>query len=220
MPLPPGSTRSRWRVPEVVSADPAVIFARLRAALPLHRAPWSEDGRLAGVLVALTKEASPRVLLGRRALHLPLHPGEVAFPGGKRESTDRGPWDTALREAEEEVGCPQAAVEPLGELAPLTTRSGYRIYPCVALIPADLPLRADPSEVAELLLPRLACFADPAGWHNREFPDPDTGAPVRVPHFHLQRDTVWGTSARVLLELANIGLQAGLDAQNFEEERG
>lgn len=193
------------------------VFANLRAGLLLQRIPWSGSGRLAGVLVALTREADPRVLLGRRALHLPLHPGEVAFPGGKCEACDATPWDTALREAEEEVGCPPKMVEPLGELPPLTTRSGYRIYPCVALIPPDLPLRADPSEVAELLLPRLALFADPDGWHSREFPDPETGFPIRVPYFHMAHDAVWGASARVLLELVNIGLQAGLDPETFEE---
>lgn len=219
MPLPPASTRSRPRVPEPDHSAAAEIFERLRQALPLHRAAWSGSGRLAGVLVALTREPCPRVLLGRRALHLPLHPGEVAFPGGKREPGDHSPWDTALREAEEEVGCPPDAVEPLGELPPLVTRSGYRIYPCVAVIDPGLPLRADPGEVAELLLPRLEQFFHREGWHSRVFPDPETGLPVRVPHFHLARDTVWGTSARVLLELVNIGLQAGLDPDVFEEEK-
>ena len=201
-------------------APPAAspIFGRLQAALPFHRAAWAGSGRQAGVLVALTDEAQPRILLGRRALHLPLHPGEVAFPGGKREAGDRSPWDTALREAAEEVSCPPEAVRPLGELQALRTRSGYLIFPCVGVIPADLPLHADPGEVAELLLPPLAVFAAPEGWHARTFPDPDSGQPLRVPHFRLPRDTVWGTSARVLLELVNIGLRAGLDPETFVED--
>ena len=196
----------------------AHLFQRLQAALPLERRAWDGGGRQAGVLVALTDEAQPRVLLGRRALHLPLHPGEVAFPGGKREPADRGPWDTALREAEEEVCCLPDRVRPLGELAPLVTRSGFTIHPCVGIIPANLPLRADPSEVAELLLLPLRQFADPSAWHVRTMPDPVDGRPLRVPHFHLQRDTVWGTTARVLLLLANLGLQAELDPLTFTEE--
>ena len=166
---------------------PARLLQRLQAALPLECPAWDGSGLQAGVLVALTDETEPRVLLGRRALHLPLHPGEVAFPGGKRESADRGPWDTALREAEEEVCCLPDRVRRVGELAPLVTRSGFTIHPCVAVIPADLPLRADPSEVAE-------------------------------PHFRLHRDTVWGTTARVLLSLVNLGLQAELDPLTFTEE--
>jgi len=196
----------------------AHLFRRLQAALPLECPAWDGGGRQAGVLVALTDEAQPRVLLGRRALHLPLHPGEVAFPGGKRELADRGPWDTALREAEEEVNCLPDRVRPLGELAPLLTRSGFTIHPCVAAIPPNLPLRADPSEVAELLLLPLQHFTDASAWHVRNMPDPVDGRPLRVPHFHLHRDTVWGTTARVLLVLVNLGLQAGLDPLTFTEE--
>ncbi|MEZ5556164.1 CoA pyrophosphatase [Haliea sp.] len=199
--------------------DSAQLFQRLREALPLARPPWTGSGRQAGVLVALTDERRPRVLLGRRALHLPLHPGEIAFPGGKREVGDAGPWDTALREAFEEVACPPGAVCPLGELPPLLTRSGYTIHPCVAIIPASLPLRADPGEVAELLLPRLDRFTDPAGWHVQHMPEPDTGRVSPVPHFRLPRDTVWGTSARALLLLVNLGLQARLDLSTFKENR-
>ena len=51
----------------------AQLFERLRQALPMLCAPWAGSGRQAGVLVALTDEENPRVLLGRRALHLPLH---------------------------------------------------------------------------------------------------------------------------------------------------
>ena len=52
------------------------------------------------MLVTLTDTDRPEGLLGRRANHLPMHPGEVAFPGGKRENVDATPWDTALREAQ------------------------------------------------------------------------------------------------------------------------
>ncbi len=196
----------------------ARLFQRLQSALPLRQPAWDGGGRQAGVLVALTDEPEPRILLGRRALHLHLHPGEVAFPGGKREPGDSGPWDTALREAEEEVACPPGRVRPLGELAPLVTRSGFTIHPCVAVIPPGLPLRPDPREVAELLLLPLLQFADASGWHVRNLPDPADGRPVRVPHFRLPHDTVWGTSARVLLLLANLGLEAGLDPHTFTEE--
>lgn len=196
----------------------ARLFQRLQAALPLERPAWEGAGRQAGVLVALTDEAQPRVLLGRRALHLPLHPGEVAFPGGKREPDDRGPWDTALREALEEVNCLPERVRPLGELAQLVTRSGFTIHPCVAVIPADLPLRPDPGEVAELLLLPLEQFTDASGWHVRAMPDPGGSGLMRVPHFHLHHDTVWGTTARVLLLLVNLGLQAQLDPLTFKEE--
>ena len=91
------------------------VFERLQAELSLHWREWSGAGRQAGVLVALSDEPEPTVLLGRRADHLRLHPGEIAFPGGKREPGDRSSWDTGLRESLEEVGLEPSLVEPLGE---------------------------------------------------------------------------------------------------------
>ena len=76
------------------------VFAKLGAQLDLQALPWTGQGAQAGVLVALTDEPDPRVILGRRALHLRLHPGEIAFPGGKREVEDASPWATAIRDPE------------------------------------------------------------------------------------------------------------------------
>ena len=71
------------------------------------------------MLVALTDEDSPRVLLGRRAMHLRLHPGEVAFPGGKREPEDATPWaDGDTRGAGGGGSERKSMVHPLGELHP------------------------------------------------------------------------------------------------------
>ena len=72
--------------------------------------------------------------------YLPLHPGEVAFPGGKREHADRTTWATAQREAMEEVGLPGEMVVPLGELEPLVTRTGFEVHPCIARVPPDFNL--------------------------------------------------------------------------------
>ena len=125
-----------------MSAAARPPLAKLEADLPLRRAPWDrplgdEDFPEAGVLVALTDEAQPRVVLGRRAMHLFHHPGEVAFAGGKREARDDSPWATALREAREEVGLPESLPRPIGELAPLITRTGFKVHPCVAVVPAQ-----------------------------------------------------------------------------------
>ena len=80
------------------------ILRRVDAGLPLHEQDWQSpmcDGQWpqAAVLVALTDEGAPQVLLGRRAMHLTNHPGEIAFAGGRREVSDASPWVTARREA-------------------------------------------------------------------------------------------------------------------------
>ncbi|MCB1675107.1 MAG: CoA pyrophosphatase [Halioglobus sp.] len=192
------------------------VLRRLERKLPLVERAWEgrvgEGGkREAGVLVALTGEARPRVILGRRARHLRLHPGEVAFPGGKREAPDSGPWVTARREAMEEVGLVAAQIFPLGELQPLVTRSRFAVYPCVARVPARVALVVDATEFDSVFLPPLEAFADAARFRLETMSD---GERVRkVPHYRLGDDNVWGVTATILAQLANVAYDAGLDLQ-------
>lgn len=197
--------------------DGAQCLVRLQEGLDMQRAPWAGSGRQAAVLVVLTQEASPRVILGRRALHLKLHPGEIAFPGGKREPADATPWDTALREAEEEIGWPQTAVQPLGELASLVTRSGFVVHPCIVRVETPPPLRIDPAEFDTVFMAPLSVFAEHARYRIERMHD---GVQEQsVPHYRLDNGTVWGITARVLAQLANIGLQAGLELPLHKESK-
>jgi 8-oxo-dGTP pyrophosphatase MutT (NUDIX family) len=192
------------------------VLERLDAALPLRGLDWRTprgEGEWpeAGVLVALTDEARPRVLLGRRADHLPLHPGEIAFPGGKREPEDASPWATALREAGEEVGLPGDLVDPLGELSPLITRTGFEVHPCVARVPTALDLVVDPGEFDSVFLETLETFADPGRFRLEQMSD---GVRARmVPHYQVGDDNVWGVTAAILAQLCNLAYDAGLDLQ-------
>src|SRR5579862_9955195 len=68
--------------------------------------------RPAAVLVPIVAHAEPTVLLTQRAQHLPDHPGQVSFPGGKIEKVDTNPLESALREAHEEIGLDRKAVTP------------------------------------------------------------------------------------------------------------
>ncbi|MDZ7782381.1 MAG: CoA pyrophosphatase [Halioglobus sp.] len=199
-----------------MNGRPRGILQRLDNGLPLEESPWRErfghsELPEAAVLVALTDEAEPRVLLGRRALHLPLHPGELAFAGGKREAEDDSPWKTALREAEEEVGMPPQFVGAIGEMEPLITRTGFKVYPCVGSIPAAMDLRVDPAEFDSVLTPPLAVFADRGIFRLKAM---SVGSRTRlVPHYQVGGETVWGVTATILALLANVAYDAGLDTQ-------
>ncbi|MBT4519157.1 MAG: CoA pyrophosphatase [Halieaceae bacterium] len=182
---------------------------RLRRSLPCEDRVWSGEGAQAAVLVALTDEAEPRVVLGRRAGHLRLHPGEVAFPGGKREPVDRSPFETAKREAWEEVQINPDEVLLLGELSSLTTRTGYEVYPCVAAVPAAPELVVDPQEFESAFLLPISVFAN-SDLYRLEHVSDGRGS-VMVPHYEVGRDNIWGVTAYILAQLANIALAAELD---------
>ena len=103
--------------------------------------------RPAAVLVAVIDHPEPTVLLTQRAQHLPQHPGQISFPGGKIETDDASPLDSALREAEEEIGLDRTLVEPLGYLDLYMTTLGYRIMPTVARLEPGFSLTLNTGEV-------------------------------------------------------------------------
>ena len=103
--------------------------------------------RPAAVLVAVVEHAEPTVLLTQRAQHLPDHPGQVSFPGGKIDKTDYSPLDSALREAEEEIGLDRSFVTPIGYLDVYMTTLGYRIVPTIARVKPGFVLTLNENEV-------------------------------------------------------------------------
>ncbi|MFK8049313.1 MAG: CoA pyrophosphatase [Halioglobus sp.] len=179
--------------------------------------PWEGSGAQAAVLVALSDESSPRVLLGRRAQHLRMHPGEIAFPGGKRELEDETHWSTAMREAWEEVGIRAEWVTPLGQMEALRTRTGFEVHPCIAKVPAGLEWVVDPGEFDSVFSPPLEHFADKRYYWLRRMTD--GGYTRMVPHFKVGEDEVWGVTAGILALLANVALDAGLDLKRDWKEQ-
>jgi 8-oxo-dGTP pyrophosphatase MutT (NUDIX family) len=190
------------------------LFQRLRDGLPQLSPLWSGDGLQAGVLVALTEESVPRVILGRRAQHLRLHPGEIAFPGGKREPEDESHWATAVREAHEEIGLDPALAQPLGELPALITRSDFQVHPCVAVVPLKFDMVVDPAELESAFLIPLEDFARKENYRLEKMTD-QRGTRM-VPHYQMGKDNIWGVTATVLVQLANLAFNAQL---NLEQNR-
>ncbi|MDR3467793.1 MAG: CoA pyrophosphatase [Xanthobacteraceae bacterium] len=105
--------------------------------------------RPAAVLIGIVMHTQPTVLLTQRAAHLNDHAGQISFPGGKIDPEDATPLDTALREAEEEIGLERSFVDPIGYLDVYATGFGFRILPTVARVRPGFALRVNPDEVDE-----------------------------------------------------------------------
>jgi 8-oxo-dGTP pyrophosphatase MutT (NUDIX family) len=157
----------------------------------------------AAVLVPLVKrEVELTVLLTQRTSHLAAHAGQVAFPGGRIEASDRDPVQAALREAQEEVGLPADHVCVIGRLDTYVTGTGYEITPVVGLVRVPYPMRADPDEVADIFEVPLAFIIDTANHerHSREFNG-------RVRSFFVlpyPGHYIWGATAGMLVNLAEV----------------
>lgn len=116
--------------------------------------------RPAAVLVPVIARAELTLLFTQRTDHLPVHAGQISFPGGKIDEQDGGAKATALREAEEEVGLSRAHIETLGYLDTYRTGTGYRITPVVALVSPNFTLTLNPGEVSDTFEVPLSFFLD------------------------------------------------------------
>jgi len=154
----------------------------------------------ASVLVPIVMREQPTVLLTERTAHLTTHQGQVAFPGGKRDDTDVDAADTALREAEEEIGLDRPLVEVIGTLPTYTTGTMFIITPVIALVHPDYRLVLNDYEVADAFEVPLAFLMDPA--HHRRHAMDFSG--VRREWFSMpftdasKERFIWGATAGML----------------------
>ena len=133
------------------------------------------------------------------------HSGQVAFPGGGSDPGDRDAVDTALREANEELGLLPADVHILGRLMDFITVTGYRVTPIVASIPWPYPLILEAKEVNRAFTIPLDWLADSSNHEERQRTLRAPYQPVNVIYFKTyDGETLWGASARFTIELLHI----------------
>ena len=155
----------------------------------------------AGVLVPVfVEEGELHVVFTLRRDDLRRHPGEISFPGGRRDPEDPDLLATALREAREEIGLAEDAVEVIGALQPTSTFvTSYSIYPFVGLVPAGSVWTAQTTEVAEVI--ELPLPALTAGYARRRISR--RGVPIRTDTYVVGDHLIWGATARILADLVD-----------------
>jgi 8-oxo-dGTP pyrophosphatase MutT (NUDIX family) len=153
------------------------------------------------VLVPLFLAASseePHVVFTRRRADLRRHAGEISFPGGRQDREDVDLKDTALRETEEEIGLPRAAVSLLGALPPTPTiATNYLIHPFVGLISAERRWQASPLEVDAVLELPLGALGKARTRTRLE----RRGISFETDVYILGDHLIWGATARILENL-------------------
>jgi 8-oxo-dGTP pyrophosphatase MutT (NUDIX family) len=152
------------------------------------------------VLVPLFEDpndGSPRIWLVRRPDTMRAHRGQVALPGGKWEEHDGSLLETALREAEEEIGLARDRVDCLGVLDDCITTTGYVITPHVGWVADPFTPTPLPEEVAHVFSVPLAVF--------EHAPTALAGSPPceTTCAFVVEGETIWGATARILRNLAS-----------------
>ena len=156
------------------------------------RAPGSVK---AAVLVALYEEGGRlHAVFTKRPADMRRHAGEISFPGGRMDD-DEDLRDTALREAEEEIGLAREQVQVVGALPPIgTIVTNYAVYPFVGLTGSGNAFRPNPMEVdqvVELALPDLIDGFERKRLIRR-------GVPIKTDTYTVGGHLIWGATARIL----------------------
>jgi 8-oxo-dGTP pyrophosphatase MutT (NUDIX family) len=161
-----------------------------------------ENLRESAVLLPLCwKEGDPHVVVTMRSMDVEHHKGEICFPGGRREQDDKGLVQTALREAEEEIGLSRNDVEVLGLLDDHISIVGYHITPVVGVIPFPYDFRIN-NESDTLLLVSLRQALRKDTWMAERTFFRDRG--IDIYFMEIEGGVIWGATARILKDFVDL----------------
>ena len=169
-----------------------------------ERNEWIAGGKPlipAAVLVPLVvHEDGLNVMLTKRTDHLNNHGGQISFPGGRVDDSDRDALHTALRETEEEVGLHSKDIEIIGELDEYIVGTGYLVNPIIGVIEPPFELTLHEGEVAEVFEVPLEFVITPENMkrHAREFEG------IKRHYFAITwaEYFIWGATAGMLRNLS------------------
>ena len=150
----------------------------------------------------VSREDGLALLFTKRADHLGEHPGQMSFPGGGREPEDASLRETALREANEEIGLRPHEADVHGCLDDIDTVTDYAVRPFVASIP-DRDYVPDDTEVAEISVLQVSALTD-ADNYEAAFYERSEQAQYRLHFFRVDGYTVWGATGRMLVQLLEL----------------
>lgn len=158
--------------------------------------------RPAAVLIPLViKDDGLHLLLTQRAAHLHDHPGQISFPGGRVEESDKNSVETALRETFEEIGLHRAHIDVIGSLPQYRTATGYDVTPVVSLVNPGFALEIDSFEVASTFEVPLAFLMNEANHQLRKVELPNNAGKRTFYAMPYESHFIWGATAGMLRNL-------------------
>lgn len=151
----------------------------------------------AAVLVPIVDRGEPCLVFAKRTERVGYHKGQISFPGGRLDPDDPDPLSAALRESEEEIGLPAAAVEPLGALDDTeTVATQFVITPWVGFVREAVTWRPDGEEIEKVIEVPVRALLDPGALRVEQWERDGVRRPVLF--YDYRGETIWGATARIL----------------------
>nr|WP_275436146.1 CoA pyrophosphatase [Vibrio sp. Of14-4] len=158
--------------------------------------------RKASVLIGFVERRTGlNIIFTRRAQHLKHHPGQISFPGGKYENSDRSLLQTALRETYEEVGIQEREITVFGQMPELITISHFKVTPFLAFVAPDYNTNIDLNEVDEVFEVPASVVLDRHKLHSERFRVRNDSH--RVFGLSYEHYFIWGMTAQIIHALQN-----------------
>jgi len=172
-----------------------------RATLPIDDATLAGAVKSSVLVLIYPKNKLPHTVLIKRNEYAGVHSAQVSFPGGRFEPHDPDLQHTALREASEEIGLQQDAVDVVGQLSRLyIPPSHFLVQPFVGFHDLSPQFTPDPKEVAHIIELELNTLLDERLVQTRAM-ELSSGVKTEVPYFAIHGHIVWGATAMILSEL-------------------
>lgn len=137
----------------------------------------------------------------RRSTYPGVHSNQVGFPGGQIDSSDKTPWEAAIRELEEELGISTTTVTQIREITPLYIPPSHFLVDCfLGYIQSKAELKIDQYEVQAV----IPVAVDELLKTTSEFSHQVVDSGAQVPIYTLSNTIVWGATAMMLAEIKRI----------------
>ncbi len=170
----------------------------------------------AAVLILFWDEADTiKVVLTERSTKLKNHQGEISFPGGRMEKGE-SLEQTALREANEEIGIDPNKVNIIGRLGDAWSGAAYHLFSFVGWYEGIPEFKANSDEVEKILIPDIDELLDE---NNREEKTVERHGIVYDRKAINYRDSIiFGLTADLLIEALDQGLGINTERGKHREK--
>lgn len=181
-----------------------ILSARTPRAIEDNNSSYNHYTHAAVLMPLYRDNGEYKLLFTKRTNRVEHHKGQISFPGGAFDKEDRSFLETALREANEEIGLSKEDVEILGQLDDtLTIASRFIIHPFVGFIPYPYHFSLNSNEVERVIEVPLKLFFDHESVDKRahfEF----EGVLYQTPVYEYNGDIIWGATARIMENFVDI----------------